>query len=235
MANKDNNEFVSLGIKLVNGHILVDDVQGLVVDTGSPQSFHESGRIEFEKFCADVATSLPGVLCDYLSKKIGVDVHGVLGMDIIGRHWTQISLKDNLMFINDDAPNGFQLRSLQLPMNMLGMIITINGWDARMVVDTAAPVSYINQRYVRELECVDRVTDFSPYCGDFETEVYECETDLGVGVYDSKYTQRYGTPPPIVALMLERLNVDGIIGVDIFNKFRLQIRNGVLYVPPQGI
>lgn len=231
----DNRELISLGIKLVNDHIMIDDEQGLVIDTGSPHSFHESGLIKLGGKSIDVANSLPGVLCDYLSKKIGVRVQGIMGVDIIHQYRTLISLKDSLMFINDDDSSLWQLQSIPLPMNLFGIKIQINGQQARMVVDTAAPVSYINRRYVYGQRSVDTVNDFSPYCGDFEAEIYEGETSMGLSLGDFIYTQRYGIPPPIVSLMLDSLSVDGIIGVDLFKRYRLQLFNGHVFLPPQGI
>lgn len=41
--------------------------------------------------------------------------------------------------------------------------------------------------------------------------------------------------PQIVLMTIEMVKMDGIIGFDLFKKFRLQLKQGEIYFPPQGI
>lgn len=72
----------SYNVVLSNGHILIDDSQRIIIDTGSPKSFHTSGRIVAARECCDVPSSLPGLSAVYLTEKIGCEIKGLLGMDI---------------------------------------------------------------------------------------------------------------------------------------------------------
>ena len=38
-------EFSSIAIEEVNSHIIINDEQNVLIDTGSPLSFHQSGQI----------------------------------------------------------------------------------------------------------------------------------------------------------------------------------------------
>lgn len=166
---------------MVNNHIVTDDEQLLLIDTGSPLSFHKSGRILLGTEEISVPTSIMGVTDDYLTQKVGCEIHGIIGLDIINQYHTLISIKDNLMFINDDAVYREKLRRA-VPGGPIGGIIgvemSINGRVARMLVDTGAKISYIKKEFVEGLNIKDIVEDFSPYIGDFKTPLYSCQTEL---------------------------------------------------------
>ena len=73
-------------IILSRDHILIDSADGiLLVDTGSPMSFHENGMIRLGDEEFQVPTSLMGVDASYIADKVGERVSGLLGMDIISR------------------------------------------------------------------------------------------------------------------------------------------------------
>lgn len=233
-------EFSSHRIKETNNHIVTDDEQLLLIDTGSPLSFHKSGRILLGGEEISVPTSIMGVTDDYLTQKVGCEIHGIIGLDIINQYHTLISIKDNLMFINDDAVYREKLRRA-VPGGPIGGIIgvemSINGRVARMLVDTGAKISYIKKEFVEGLNIKDIVEDFSPYIGDFKTPVYSCQTELlsSNGNVIASYMQDYGEMPQIVLMTIEMVKMDGIIGFDLFKKFRLQLKQGEIYFPPQGI
>lgn len=66
-----NNQFVSFPITIINDHIIIDNEQKIILDTGSPMSFHKSGTFNIGERI-EVPTSLPGNLkCDkYNGKKV---------------------------------------------------------------------------------------------------------------------------------------------------------------------
>ena len=144
------------------------------------------------------------------------------------------------MFINDDAVYREKLRRA-VPGGPIGGIIgvemSINGRVARMFVDTGAKISYIKKEFVEGLNIKDIVEDFSPYIGDFKAPLYSCQTELlsSNGNVIVSYMQDYGEMPQIVLMTIEMVKMDGIIGFDLFKKFRLQLKQGEIYFPPQGI
>ena len=221
-------------IKLVHNHILIDDGQKLILDTGSPLSFHKYGKISIEENTIAVSQSLPGINSSYLTNNIGCEIHGLLGMDILKQHPVLISLKDGFMFFDDDNfDNTFlSANNSQKMGGLIGVEIILNGRKARMIVDSGAPISYVNNSYTNGTKSKYIKSDFSPYIGKFQTVIYDCAVDLLV---NQKCIMEFGSPPPVLKTMLRQLNVDGILGVELFKRFRLHIRGGRLHFPPQGI
>ena len=226
-------------IKLFNNHIVIFGSQTLLLDTGSPVSFHPSGILKFEEKCFKVLTNIGEVTPQYLSEKVGCVIDGIMGMDIINRFPSLISLKDNWMFIDDDAAyhSHFQMYSLpSIAGGLLGITVLVNHHRANLIVDTGAPISYIQSEFVNGLDSVESMNDFSPYVGIFKTNTYLCEVDFLIDTSRiQKRTIRFGIPPAIISNTLNQLTVDGIIGVDLFKELRLQIKDRILFVPPQGI
>jgi hypothetical protein len=56
-------------------------------------------------------------------------------------------------------------------------------------------------------------------------------------IYASERNQdiAYGRMPMQLSMLLNMLNVDGIIGYDLFEKFRVVVDRGEIRFPPQGI
>jgi len=102
-----------------------------------------------------------------------------------------------------------------------------------MIVDTGAPISYINHTFIDGLKVESTEKDFSPYIGEFQTDTYMCNVNLLEEVFS--YEQTFGNLPEIMGSAVSRLGVDGVIGIDLFKRYRLQIRNGHLFIPSQGI
>ncbi len=233
-------EISSHKIKNVNSHIITDDEQLLLIDTGSPLSFHKLGRIILGGEEISVPTSIMGVTDDYLTQKVGCEVKGIIGLDVINKYPTLISIKDNILIINDDAEYSTKLRQA-MPGNAIGGIICvemcINGRDARMLVDTGAKISYIKDEFVAGLELKEMADDFSPYIGDFKTPIYSCKTELLLadGSVHHTYMQDFGKMPQMVRMTIEMIKMDGIIGFDLFKRFRLQLKHGEIYLPPQVV
>lgn len=233
-------EFSSIAIEEVNSHIIINDEQNVLIDTGSPLSFHQSGQIVLGNETFNVPSSVLGVTSEYLSQKVGKEINGLVGMDILNKNPIMISLKDKMMFINDDAHYEKILRQvgeLSRSGGLMGIEMLINGQLARMIVDTGAKISYVKGPFVEGLESKGEADDFLPYIGDFKTSLYPCTTTLlfETNHEEVSYKQDFGEMPPTISKIVSTLNMDGIIGYEFFKKFRLQINKGDIFFPPQGI
>lgn len=228
--------FTDCSIKLINDHLVItDNGQNILVDTGSPVSFHPSGSIAFGENEFVVQSCIPGVSTAYLSEKVGCEMHGLLGMDIINRMPMLFSLKDGFVLFDDDARyhNHFNMFPLgPLSGGLVAITISVNGKSANVIIDSGAPISYIRPNFVSGLECVGIMDDFSPFIGNFQTETFICEVKTLTG--EEKYRQKFGIPPQIISMTLDMLHVDGIIGIELFKRYRLQFNNQIVYLPPQG-
>ena len=231
--------FANCKIKLINDHLIIQDKQNILVDTGSPISFHPLGVLHIGENDIPVSKRIPGVTTTYLSEKVGLEINGLIGMDIINSFPVLISLKNGFFFLDDDAEYATHFHMFPLPPIAGGLIavtLQVNHRKANMIVDTGAKISYIHPIFTSGMESCGSRDDFSPYVGNFKTETYMCEVNTLICSTNNRvYSQLFGTPPEIISMTLQQLNVDGIIGIDLFKRFRLQIRNSVLYLPPQGI
>ena len=88
-------------IILSRDHVLIESVDGIIlVDTGSPMSFHENGLIYLGGEEFPVPDSLMGVDSSYIAEKVGVNVSGLLGMDIISRLGMKIDIPGGKLSFN---------------------------------------------------------------------------------------------------------------------------------------
>ena len=217
-------------IKTVNNHIIIDDGQNILVDMGSPASFHRSGIIVLGETQTNVSSSLPMLSTEFLSVNIGCRIDGLLGMDLMNKVPTSIRLNDGIMIFDDDARYSIQFQMYplsKLSFGLLAIRMSVNHKEAKMVVDTGAQISYIREEFTSGLELDKRMDDFSPYNCSFKTDTYICETNALIG--HLAFSQRFGIPPKEILSILDLFQADGIIGIDLFRRYDLQIRGGALY------
>lgn len=221
--------------------LLKDHRENLVIDTGSPVSFHEDGVIELGDCKMNVQKSFQGIVGPrYLSEKLGIEVKGLLGMDFMEKHTTVFNTKkfggfisfDDQGFPDADAMGSFSVGGCP------GIVMKVNGMNARMLVDSGANLSYIDNRFVRDAPFVGQREDFSPMLGTgvFATDTYEIPCHIGCGNHkDKDVNVVFGLPPTMIGALLWQNKVDGVIGYDLFSNFRVLLQNGQVALPPQGI
>ena len=227
---------------LHNKHLLIETNRGLIlIDTGSPASFHVESCIEINGREHRVATSYMGITAQYLSQKIGCQISGLLGMDIMNLYEIHIDIRP-VSYATGDV--WFFEPNESLPIRGKGIMgiptveALIDGHKALLLFDTGAPISYIDRTYTQYAPVCDTVIDFSPLigCGEFEVDRYMLTTCFdNVCGRDGKSEIAYGNTPLQITMMLKALQVDGIIGYDLMEKYRIVIDRGGLYFPPQGI
>lgn len=229
--------FTNCPFKLINEHpILMYKGQNILVDTGSPVSIHPSGSFVIGDNEFSVQSSAPFVSIQYISEKVGCEIHGLLGMDVINSMPMMFSLKDGSMFFDDDAEYSTHFKKFPLSLLSGGLVaitISVNGKEANMIVDSGAPISYIRSDFVAGLESAGIMEDFSPFIGNFQTDTFICEVDTMMN--QNVYKQRFGIPPQIISMTLDMLNVDGVIGIELFKRKSLQFNNQTVFLLPQGI
>ena len=227
---------------LHNKHLLIETNRGVIlIDTGSPASFHVESCIEINGREHRVATSYMGITAQYLSQKIGCQISGLLGMDIMNLYEIHIDIRPvshaigNVCFFEPDESRPVRGKSI---MGIPTVEALIDGHKVLLLFDTGAPISYIDRTYTQCAPVCDTVIDFSPLigCREFEVDRYMLTTHFeNVFGRDGESEVAYGNTPPQIAMMLKALQVDGIIGYDLMEKYRIVIDRGGLYFPPQGI
>ena len=227
--------FTDYKIKWINNHIVIDDDQGLLVDTGSPLSFHSSGVINICGDSITVPTSLVNVTAAYLQGKISEGIQGIIGTDIISKHSILFNLHENgwnCVLMDDDAEYGNHIDSFSF-MGIYVLYIFIEGKKRRMIFDTGAPVSYLSSFLVRDKVILRKGKDFSPLLnGDFNIDIVTAPASIQKeGVC---FNFEFGFSR-LIDPTLQLLGVDGIMGSELLKYYRLQIKGRSLILPPQGI
>jgi hypothetical protein len=227
---------------LFNKHLLIDTIRGVIlIDTGSPVSFHKHGCIEINGREYSVPANYMGISATYISNTIGLEVSGLLGMDIINLYEVWIDVRNvahaigDVWFFCPDESKPYK------GANVMGIPICeveIGGSKVKLLFDTGAPISYLSDRYIGHTPIHDEVRDFSPLMGGEEYVVHRHVVPSkfrGLLSEDEKHDIAYGQMPTQLSMLLNMLNVDGIIGYDLIERFRVVVVRGELYFPPQGI
>jgi len=216
----------------VSDHILI--VSGgdlLLVDTGSPSSFHQSGQMTLCEETFPVPKSLMGVDADYISRQLHVSVKGLIGMDYISVHPMSLDVSAGLLTFDCDETGWIPLKSATIPGAVL-LTINVCGKPANVILDTGAPVSYISPKFTAGREPLCTVNDFSPFhsTGTFETEVFS----LPCSIAGQDFYMRLGNLPEGLGMMLSMLGADGAVGMDMLRHFKVLISEGMVSVSGQN-
>lgn len=215
-------------ILLSRDHVLIDCVGGrLLVDTGSPLSFHENGRFQLGDEAFEVPASLMGVNTSYITEKVGLPVSGLLGMDIIGRIGMKIDIPGGKLSVSPSVDGMVRVAS-GTGMGYVSIEMVMAGKPARVILDTGAPTSYVSKSFTEGLDPVGQVTDFNPMVpGDtFDSPVFAFPATFA----GKTFTMQAGHLPGSLQVMLSVLGVDGVVGMEILRRFPVAVVNGSIWI-----
>lgn len=216
-------------IRIVRGHILMRDGRDttLLIDTGSPLSFHRDGLTSLGGESFEVPTTLMGVDSAYITDKVGETVDGLVGMDIIGRVGLLVDVPGSRVVFGCPTDGMARVPS-RLGMGYMSLEMEIRGGVASVIIDTGAPTSYVSESLTEGLPSVGTVEDFNPFVpGDvFETPIFEFPASFA-GV---PFTMRAGHLPRMMGSMLGLLGVDGVVGMELLRQRPLLIAEGGVWV-----
>lgn len=215
-------------IELVRGHILVTDDRGTTVllDTGSPLSFHRNDVVALGGETFGVPTSLMGTDCSYVTDNVGIRVDGLIGMDILAEG-VLIDVPGGSVVLGH--PTDGMTRVPSRPVyGYMSADMDIRGRRATVIIDTGAPTSYVSTSLTEGLEAVDTVEDFNPSVpgGTFTTPIYEFPAAFaGEG-----FTMRAGTLPLLMRATLPLLGVDGVVGMELLRRRPVLMADGGVWI-----
>ena len=92
--------------------------------------------------------------------------------------------------------------------------LKMDGRDVRMIVDTAAKLSYLDSSILDRHSHAGTETDFYPGIGEFSTETYH--VPVGLGKRDQIMT--FGKLPGLLSILLDSFKADGILGFELYEK-----------------
>ena len=229
----------SFNFKIWNRHILIDsNNSNMLIDTGSPKSFQQDGIVKIGDDEYTVSKSLMGIDASYLSRKVGCKISGLLGMDIMNSYsiWFNSPKFGNFILFSDkDDFKEFALpvSSQESFMGCPTIYLNIKQTRVKFLFDSGAPVSYISSKFLKDIEVCGKTYDFSPLLQSdkYEVDLYYIPYELGNECFNALFARM----PSQLEIILTAYHVDGIIGFDLIDNFRLCMVNGTLFLPPQGI
>ena len=216
-------------IEIVRGHILVVDDRGrkVLLDTGSPFSFHVDGAVTLGGETFSVRTSLMGVDSDYVTDNVGTRVDGLMGMDILGRTGLLIDVPGGRVVFGHPTDGMTRVPS-RYGLGYMSVEMDIRGRAAKVILDTGAPTSYVSPSLTEGLAAVDTVEDFNPTVpgGRFTTPIFE----YPVAFAGQSFEMRAGHLPALLRTTLTLLGVDGVVGMELLKWQPLLLADGGVWI-----
>lgn len=211
-------------MRFVDGHIIVSmNTFDYIVDTGSSASFGHGDHIIINEKHFSLSKNDPsGITIDSLNSLSGLQVHGLIGMDILIRF--DIKFTENQMIFSD-TPTSNDPTSIRLPIveMILGVpIINLNieGKTRRIFFDTGAKISYISEDLLVR-KSIGKMDDFHPLIGKYQTSIYH----VNVKINEQAHQLTFGTLPSVLKMLLIMGRTEGIIGTELFQKYNITISN----------
>lgn len=195
---------------LVNGHLIfyLEDKKFLL-DSSSPLSVGKAPSLFFMDRIHRLESSSQGEDMAAFENRVGVELDGVMGMDILGQFHVKLDLPANLVqFRSQPEPNPLQKIQFEMLTGVPIILCNIKGEAVRALLDSGSKLSYIDQRLVSGKKPVSHEMGFCPGTGEFETDVY----NIPVEVAGNAFNLRCGVLPGSLAKTLSVTGASGIIG-----------------------
>jgi hypothetical protein len=198
------------------------DGQTLLIDTGSPVSFaNRDIVINGTKY--HVSRDLKGDTAEQLSEKIGFRIDGLIGADILQQYDFAVDYcRKTLVFGSGLDPEGARIPLHSVMGFPYGINLDFQGHSLSCYLDTGASISHLPLKNNAALTYLEEYQDFNPVLGKFTTPLYEGEVSIG----NSKLPVRVGKPVQLLESMLSLMGVDGVLGIDLFRRFRVTFKSG---------
>jgi hypothetical protein len=106
--------------------------------------------------------------------------------------------------------------------------LNVKGNKVKLALDTGAKISYIDPLYIKGEKQTETKDDFSPLIGHFQTPIFAMEASIDA----CSFPVNFGILPPLLAMPLQMMGIQGAIGFDLFNAFTviMDFNNNKLYI-----
>jgi Ca-activated chloride channel family protein len=208
-------------LREINGHLITQiENQQVLIDTGIPVSMGRKSEWYFMHAVHPLSESYLGVTLEQISDLVGAPADILMGSDILKKYSILFGLeRERVSF----SPRPLLRNRYQFPLSFLmgvpGVHVDVFDQPCEMYLDTGAKLSYVSSELAKGLKSTGKEKDFYPGLGEFETEVYVVDFSLG----DLVFTLRCGVLPSILETALKVSSKQGIIGVEFFRKYGVQL------------
>jgi hypothetical protein len=98
----------------------------------------------------------------------------------------------------------------------------VDGHEYKFYLDTGARLSYLHSALTLMYKASGMEEDFYPGLGKFDTPVFNIETEVSNGRFNTKF----GNLPKHLENALLSGNIKGILGFDFFNSYAVNLEKG---------
>jgi len=192
-----------------NKHLfmILDDKKWLI-DTGSPASFGEEDSLSVCNEIFKIENTYGTLNAKELTSHIGLEVTGLIGVDILNKFDILFSINKYEATL---SKNSINLEGDVLPADSFMGIPTIKvnilDTEYTMFFDTGAQISYFQSPLLKDFPSNGTIKDFYPGIGEFKTETYLIDLDIG----SSEYKLICGSLPILLSETLMMASVQGIV------------------------
>ena len=207
-------------IDLYDGHLIfTNDGQKVLVDTGSPVTIGRSNHFVFMDQEHNCTTALMGKDINAISEMMDYDIDVLMGMDVIGKYKMLADYKSKkVTFSSEDIPfEPICTAPITQEMGVVCVYLRVKGNDVKFALDTGARISYIAEAYTLGETQIEEREDFNPAIGQFTTPIYAMEASIG----GQSFPVNFGKLPTKLAMMLQMMGIEGAIGYDLFDKYKV--------------
>jgi hypothetical protein len=163
-----------------DGYMLIPNGEAmLLLDTGAPTSFG-NGLEGVPGVAAEPPEEIAeGLTIPWLVEHIHHPFDGLIGAEVLLSHTLTIDPVDRTIELSNQQINdgdGVPIRDM---MNVPLFDGVIRGQPLPVIFDTGAPLGFATRELVEGLTPVDRIAEFYPLFGPFQTDVYELPLEIG--------------------------------------------------------
>jgi hypothetical protein len=203
-----------------DGYLMIPNGEGvLLVDTGAPISFGR-GFIGVPGVPPHPPESLAeGLTIEWLVEHIHHPFDGLVGAEVLRERTLVIDPTNGTLDLTQtiiSSDGGVPIRHLQNVPIFDGKIAS---QVSPVIFDTGAPLGFVPVNMVRGLTPIDRISEFYPMFGPFETDVYELPLEIG----DEQQVLRFGTFPEKIEQMHAQAGMPVLIGLGLLKHYRISV------------
>ena len=221
---KNNNWVVPITFELTlfDSHAIIKDYDAnsiILIDTAAPSTIHSSDSLYFCSVDYSCSTNYAGITVEKLSELLGMKITTVLGVDILSNYNVTLDYKNNVAKFckrNNVVFDGkeYSLSSINgIPI----IVLEIEQRPIKLFLDTGAKISYLPKEYTSNFESVGIEPDFHPVAGNFQTECF----NIPVKFENEQLQIKFGNLPEQLQKSLSASGINGLVGYDFFNYFKV--------------
>ena len=212
-------------IEFVSDHILINDDRGskVLLDTGSPSTFHAGGLVVLDGKTYNVPTSYQGVDSTYATQHVGTALSGLVGMDILGCCGGLLVDVPGGRVVFGYPADGMTRVAPSMSGDRVKMEMEIRSRRVMVLLDTGAPTSYVSRSLTEGLDIVEYREDFNPMIGRFRVPMF----DFPAAFAGREFVMRAGNLPLELERMVASCGVEGAVGMELLKHQPVLIADGV--------